>query len=118
MDRHGEEAPAMIELANNRAAATTRATFDQRLRTAMRRADSLVCVGLDPNVRRFPAHLRDRPDTILRFNAAIVEATSDLVCAYKPNLGFYVSYGLDGIAALVETRRLIPPEIPVILDCK
>jgi orotidine-5'-phosphate decarboxylase len=94
--------------------------FAVRLREAMRRADSLVCVGLDPDVARFPAHLRElgTRKAIVRFNAAIVEATKDLVCAYKPNLGFYVAYGVEGIEALVETRRMIPAEIPVILDCK
>ena len=86
----------------------------------MRRADSLLCVGLDPHLARVPAHLRDRRprDAIVRFNGALIEATRDLVCAYKPNLGFYAAYGLEGISALVETRRLIPSEIPVILDCK
>ena len=95
--------------------------FDERLRTAMTRAQSLVCVGLDPDVDRFPSHLRDARDlarAIVDFNAAIITATHDLVCAYKPNLGFYVQYGLAGIEALVETRRLIPSEVPVILDCK
>ena len=92
--------------------------FDERLRAAMRRADSLVCVGLDPDLGRFPAHLRGVPDAIVRFNAAIVEATHDLVCAFKPNLGFYAAHGVSGIEALVETRRLIPADIPVILDCK
>ena len=92
--------------------------FDERLRSAAARADSLVCVGLDPDLNRFPTHLRDEPDAVLRFNTAIIEATQDLVCAYKPNLGFYVSLGLDGVAALLATRQIIPDHIPVILDCK
>ena len=95
-----------------------RPTFLARLEAAMSRANSLVCVGLDPDVNRFPAPLRDDPEAIIRFNAAIIDATHDLVCAYKPNLGFYAAHGETGIAALVATRRLIPPEIPVILDCK
>ena len=95
--------------------------FGERLTAAMRRADSLVCVGLDPDPARFPDHLRHEPDVataIVRFNQAIVAATGDLVCAYKPNLGFYVGHGVAGVEALVATRRLIPPEVPVILDCK
>lgn len=86
----------------------------------MRRAKSLVCVGLDPDLAKFPAHLRglETRAAIVRFNAAIVAATRDLVCAYKPNLGFYVAYGIPGLEALVETRRLIPAEMPAILDCK
>jgi orotidine-5'-phosphate decarboxylase len=94
--------------------------FSVKLQRATQRADSLVCVGLDPDVAKLPAHLRelDTRDALVQFNAAIVEATRDLVCAYKPNLGFYVAYGVAGIEALVETRRMIPAEIPVVLDCK
>jgi orotidine-5'-phosphate decarboxylase len=95
-----------------------RAAFGERLQTAMRKAGSLVCVGLDPDLDRFPAHLRDDPDAILRFNTAIIDATRDLVCAYKPNLGHYLAHGAAGIAALAATRALIPAGIPVILDCK
>jgi orotidine-5'-phosphate decarboxylase len=95
-------------------------TFGGRLSEAVTRTDSLVCVGLDPDIAKFPAHLRelDAKEAIVRFNEAIVEATRDLVCAYKPNLGFYVAYGVAGIKALVETRRMIPAEVPVVLDCK
>src|SRR5688500_18361397 len=94
--------------------------FGVKLRAAAAGADSLVCIGLDPDLSRFPAHLRDLEpgEAILRFNAAIVEATADLVCAYKPNLGFYVEFGPAGIEALLRTRQLIPDQIPVILDCK
>jgi orotidine-5'-phosphate decarboxylase len=57
-------------------------------------------------------------ETIIAFNRTIIEATKDLVCAYKPNLGFYMAYGEAGIQALAETRRMIPAEIPAILDAK
>jgi orotidine-5'-phosphate decarboxylase len=95
-------------------------SFRDRLDAAMRDNESLVCVGLDPDLTKFPASLaRKSPgEAIVRFNRAIIEATSDLVCAYKPNLGFYVAYGLEGIEALVETRKMIPSHIPAILDCK
>lgn len=95
--------------------------FGDRLRAAMSRSGSLVCIGLDPDLERFPAtwrHDRDLTRAIVGFNAAIIEATHDLVCAYKPNLGFYVKYGLPGMQALIETRRLIPAGVPVVLDCK
>ncbi len=87
---------------------------------AIDRTNSLVCVGLDPDLGRLPAHLAglEPTEAIVRFNREIIEATSDLVAAYKPNLAFYVSQGLAGIAALLETRALIPAEIPVILDAK
>jgi orotidine-5'-phosphate decarboxylase len=94
-----------------------------RFREAAERNDSLLCVGLDPDVARFPAALRarfadDPAGAIVAFNRAIVEATADLVCAYKPNLGFYTAFGPAGLAALAETRRLIPPGIPALLDAK
>jgi orotidine-5'-phosphate decarboxylase len=94
--------------------------FAERLAAQIERANSLVCVGLDPDPTRFPQRFREmgRKQAIVEFNRAIIEATSDLVCAYKPNLGFYAAQGLDGIEALLETRAMIPAEIPVILDCK
>jgi len=101
--------------------ATVIRTFGDRLVDAARTNDSLLCVGLDPVRARFPAPLRDEPDVtraIVSFNARVIAATSDLVCAYKPNLGFYLAYGAAGVAALEETRHLIPAQIPIILDAK
>jgi orotidine-5'-phosphate decarboxylase len=96
-------------------------SFGARLTAAMRGHNSLLCVGLDPDLTRFPAPLdgeRDVARAIVAFNTAVVDATSDLVCAYKPNLGFYLAHGGAGAEALAATRRLIPPHIPVILDAK
>src|SRR5215213_1074985 len=96
-------------------------TFGDRLIDAARANDSLLCVGLDPVRARFPGPLDVEPDVtraIVSFNAGVIAATSDLVCAYKPNLGFYLAYGAAGVAALEETRRLIPANVPVILDAK
>ncbi len=95
--------------------------FHNRLNEASHTNDSLLCVGLDPDLSQFPAALRDDTDVthaIVTFNSAVIEATADLVCAYKPNLGFYHAHGTAGVAALEETRRRIPPHIPVILDAK
>ena len=99
------------------------ASFAGRVRQLAERNDSLLCVGLDPDLRSFPESLRRRhaddvAGAIVAFNRAIVEATADLVCCYKPNLGFYTAYGPAGIRALAETRQLIPPHIPVLLDAK
>ncbi len=105
----------------NGARETPRGSFRERLDRAVQTNDSLLCVGLDPELSRFPAAFRAEEDVtkaIIEFNAGIIEATSDLVCAYKPNLAFYVAYGAAGIAALEATRRLIPASIPVILDAK
>ncbi|MCC6944775.1 MAG: orotidine-5'-phosphate decarboxylase [Thermomicrobiales bacterium] len=95
-------------------------TFRKKIDAAATRANSLLCIGLDPSIESYPGHLvsDDIAKTIVDFNSEIINATSDLVCAYKPNLGFYVAYGLPGLQALVETRNLIDPSIPVILDCK
>ena len=96
-------------------------TFGDRLIEAAHANDSLLCVGLDPVRSRFPDPLDTEPDVtraIVSFNSGVIDATSDLVCAYKPNLGFYLAYGAAGVAALEETRRLIPAHIPVILDAK
>jgi orotidine-5'-phosphate decarboxylase len=96
-------------------------SFHQQLLDASLANDSLLCVGLDPDIDRFPASLRQNVDltrAIVDFNVAIIETTHDLVCAYKPNLGFYLAYGLPGLAALEATRKAIPSSIPVILDAK
>jgi orotidine-5'-phosphate decarboxylase len=101
--------------------ATLSHRFGDRLIDAARANDSLLCVGLDPVRARFPGSLDDESDVtraIVSFNAGVIAATSDLVCAYKPNLGFYLAYGAAGVAALEETRRLIPAHIPIILDTK
>ena len=65
-------------------------TFVEKLQLAAQRNNSLMCIGLDPDPRLMP--IAD----VAEFNQAIVEATSDLVCAYKPNLGFYESLGPSG----------------------
>jgi orotidine-5'-phosphate decarboxylase len=94
-------------------------TFLQRLEAAMTASDSLVCVGLDPEIDRFPKHLRERPRSILEFNRAIVDATADLVCAYKPQIAHYAAAGAED--QLLETIRYIrerAPGVPVILDSK
>lgn len=93
--------------------------FCQALETRMRSADSLVCVGLDPEVDRFPEHLRHLPDAILQFNRAIIDATCDLVCAYKPQVAHYSALGAED--QLVDTIRYIrerAPGVAVILDSK
>ncbi len=84
--------------------------------------DKFVCVGLDSDFEKIPgARVGGVMQTILGFNRRIVEATHDLVCAYKPNVAFYEAYGDDGWLALRETVvyiRKIAPEVPVILDAK
>jgi uridine monophosphate synthetase len=82
--------------------------------------DSLLCVGLDPRPDRFPTPVMAQPDPTFAFNKAIVDATLDLACAYKPNFAFYEAQGLEGLAALRRTIEYIHEvaDVPVILDAK
>jgi orotidine-5'-phosphate decarboxylase len=93
-------------------------TFLEKLRKAIRAQQSLLCIGLDPDIGSLPTGLPRSVDGILSFNRAIVEATADLVCAYKPNLAFYEALGAPGLDCLARTREMVPPEIPVIGDAK
>jgi len=87
--------------------------FIEKLTNATRRNKSLLCVGLDPDPERIP----DRVG-VFEFNKAIIDATADLVCAYKLNLAFYEALDDVGIDALKQTIRYIPDDIPVIGDAK
>lgn len=93
-------------------------SFGTKLMSAVHRNDSLVCVGLDPELRKLPQHLRGMPDPIASFCRQIIDRTKDLVCAYKPNLAFYESLGPAGITSLERILADIPSHIPVILDAK
>ena len=94
-------------------------TFIDMLNARWRGADSLLAVGLDPDPSRFPAHLRDRPDAILEFCRAIVDATADLACAFKPQIAYFASMRAeDQLERLIAHIRARHPEVPVILDAK
>jgi orotidine-5'-phosphate decarboxylase len=93
--------------------------FLQQLQAAWRRNDSLVCVGLDPELERFPAQLSGQDSAIFQFNRAIIDATADLVCAYKPQIAHYAAYAAeDQLARTIEYIHQHHPGIPVILDSK
>lgn len=96
----------------------TSTRFIDTLRAAQEANRSLLCVGLDPDPARFPEVVGKSPESIVAFNRAIIEATADLACCYKPNLGFYLSYGALGVEALAQVRRDVPANIPVLLDAK
>ena len=93
-------------------------TFQDKLNQAISRNNSLVCVGLDPDPDKLPEHLSASDNPVLAFSRAIIDATSDLVCAYKPNFAFYGSLGERGWPTLTATLSHIPPYIPVIIDAK
>jgi orotidine-5'-phosphate decarboxylase len=93
--------------------------FMQSLQQAWARNDSLVCVGLDPTPAKFPAAVREEPDAVFAFCRAIVDATADLVCAYKPQIAHFAALGAEGaLARLIAHIHAAHPGIPVILDAK
>ncbi len=92
--------------------------FSDTVKAVSRKNGSLLCVGLDPDPDKFPDSLRGHSDAIFQFNRAIVDATADLVCAYKPQIAFYAAAGAErqlqmSIDYIHETYQ-----IPVILDAK
>ena len=94
-------------------------TFIETLNEAWQRNDSLVCVGLDPEPAKFPAHLRDAPDAIFEFCRAIVDATADLVCCFKPQIAHFAAHRAEGaLERLVMHIHDAHPGVPVILDAK
>jgi orotidine-5'-phosphate decarboxylase len=87
--------------------------FIEKLTSASRTNKSLLCIGLDPD----PALMPDKV-SVFEFNKAIIDATSDLVCAYKPNFAFYEALGNEGLDALKRTVDYLPENIPAIADAK
>ncbi len=90
----------------------------EKLRAAQEANHSWLCIGLDPQPDLLPVEALKWDEPVLPFNRRIIEATADLVCAYKPNLGFYLQWGAAGVIALERTIAAIPGHIPVILDAK
>ena len=87
----------------------------------IRRKRSFLCVGLDTDIKKIPAHLADKEDAIFLFNKAIIDATAPYCVAYKPNLAFYESLGVEGWIALEKTIRYIKENHPdqfIIADAK
>ncbi len=93
--------------------------FMQALRTRWTDADSLVCVGLDPEPAKFPAQLRDDPDAVFDFCRDIVDATADVRLRFKPQIAHFAALGAeDALQRLIAHIHAAHPGIPVILDSK
>jgi orotidine-5'-phosphate decarboxylase len=93
--------------------------FVAHLRAAWDEKDSLACVGLDPQIERLPAHIAAHASPIFHFNKAIIDATADLVCAYKPQFAHYAACEAeDQLERTIEYIHRAYPGIPVILDAK
>ncbi len=94
-------------------------TFIEKLTAAWQKNNSLLCVGLDPAIDRFPAHLQSKPDAIYTFCKGIIDATADLVCAFKPQIAYFAAEKaedqLEAICAYIHEQY---PDIPVLLDGK
>jgi orotidine-5'-phosphate decarboxylase len=93
--------------------------FIDKLSAAWTSNDSLLCVGLDPDLERLPAHLRDEPSGIAQFCIAIIDATADLACAFKPQIAYFAALGAEAqLEQICRYLRERYPAIPLILDAK
>ena len=94
-------------------------TFLEQLQTAERQNGSLLCVGLDPEPAKFPAAYRGDASKIYDFCAAMVEATADLVIAFKPQIAYFAAHRAeDQLERLIAHMRSTAPHVPIILDAK
>ena len=93
--------------------------FMTALDAAWQQRNSLLCVGLDPDPAKFPAHLQGKPDAIFDFCKAVVDATADVVCCFKPQIAYFAAHRAeDQLEALIEHIHSVHPDTPVILDAK
>jgi orotidine-5'-phosphate decarboxylase len=89
-------------------------TYFEKLRAASTARESLLCIGLDPDPKVIGGGVEGAVD----FCRALIDVTSDIACCYKPNAAFWEQYGPGGWAGLAAARKSIPPDIPVLFDCK
>ena len=93
--------------------------FIQSLGTTWTKNNSLLCVGLDPDPAKFPAHLKGKPDAIFEFCKSIAYATADLVCCFKPQIAYFAAHRAeDQLEVLIAHIHARYPGLPVILDAK
>jgi len=94
-------------------------TFIEQLSAVWQKNNSLLCVGLDPDPAKFPAHLKGQTEAIFEFCKSIVDATADLVCCFKPQIAYFAANRAeDQLEALIAHIHTNHPGIPVILDAK
>jgi orotidine-5'-phosphate decarboxylase len=93
--------------------------FIDKLSAAWNSSNSMLCVGLDPDLAKLPGAMQGRPDAIADFCKAIVDATADLACAFKPQIAYFAALGaerqLEEVCAYIRSRY---PHVPLILDAK
>ena len=96
-------------------------SFLDKLTAAIRRNDSLLCLGLDPEISKFPAELlqgASEEERLVAWCTGLIEQTAGFVCCIKPNIAFFEQYGLPGLNALKRILAAVPADIPVLLDAK
>jgi orotidine-5'-phosphate decarboxylase len=94
-------------------------TFLEQLKEAGRSNQSMLCVGLDPEPSKFPAHLQGDASKIYDFCASIVDATADLVISFKPQIAYFAAHRAEvQLEKLMQHMRRTAPHVPVILDAK
>lgn len=94
-------------------------TFLDMLSAAEQKNQSMLCVGLDPEPKRFPGKLQGNSNKIFDFCAAIVDATADLVISFKPQIAYFAAHRAEGqLERLMEHMRRAAPNVPIILDAK
>ncbi|WP_017878714.1 orotidine-5'-phosphate decarboxylase [Janthinobacterium sp. CG3] len=93
--------------------------FINKLSAAWTANDSLLCVGLDPDLAKLPPQLRDQPDGIVTFCTRIIDATADLACSFKPQIAYFAALGAERqLEDICRYARETYPHIPLILDAK
>jgi orotidine-5'-phosphate decarboxylase len=93
--------------------------FFTQLQNAQQQNNSLLCVGLDPEPAKFPAHMAGKRECIFDFCAQIVDATHDLVIAFKPQIAYFAAHRAEAqLEALIQYMHQVAPNVPVILDAK
>lgn len=90
----------------------------QQLIQQIKQKKSFLCVGLDTDIDKIPAFLKQFPDPIFEFNKRIIDATKDLCIAYKPNAAFYERHGVKGLQSLIATSEYLPKDCLSIIDAK
>jgi len=94
-------------------------TFVDKLSAAWRANNSLLCVGLDPDAAKFPGQLRGKPDAIFTFCKAIIDATADIACAFKPQIAYFAALRAEEqLEAVCGYLRATYPQVPIVLDAK
>ena len=94
-------------------------TFTNKLANAIRQHDSLLCVGLDPDIARFPGVLQGRSDAVFEFCRAIIDATANYACAFKPQIAYFAALAAeDQLQAICDYLNQHYPDIPIVLDAK